>query len=188
MQLTLRQAHKLIEKIGTRLSTVRLTASGSISIYTQEDVGVVVNRERAKFQAELRRQLDLLQARQELRMSIQAANVSEVNNLVAIRKALLDELGTYRHLQNLFPSKENTSIEELQAELATMKATPSTYQHSVSFSMLDANAIDDLDRNINQLQLRVEGIEEQLSIANTSGVVGLSAQSEQLLRREGVIQ
>lgn len=189
MQVNLRQAHKLVEKIGARLGTIRLTTSASFSAFAPEDAEVLLRQAREKFDNEVKRQLDLLNARQEIRMSVQSANTAEVNMLVAIRKGLLDELATYRSIQSSVGTVSSTTPEQLKAELDALRnSTQVSYSNVVNTTIMDEARVKELDRKISQLQLRVEGIEEQLSTANTVGIIGVSEQVEQVLRREGIVQ
>lgn len=189
MQLNLRQAHKLVEKIGQRLGTIRLTSSTSFSIYMTDDFELALRKARDKVELDIKRQLDLLAARQEIRMSVQSANVQEVNNLVAIRKGLLEELATYRHIYTLTGTGNPTTVESMKAELEALRTPGATsYTQSISIELFDEQKAREFDNKISQLQLRVEGIEEQLSTANVTGSIQISQQVEQLLRREGIVQ
>lgn len=191
MQVTLRQAHKLVDKINGRLKTVTLHPVAQISIYAVGDAATLLSEKVAKHQAEQKRHFDLLSARQELRMSIQAVNAAEVNNLVAVRKSVLDELSTWRSIQLAVSDSAVSTAAELEAKLKALRETPSNgYSHNekVEVCLLSAADLEALDKRISTLQLRVEGIEDSLTTANSVGSINISAGTEQLLRREGVIQ
>lgn len=188
MKVTLRQAHKLVEKIAARLATLKLTTQASVSIHDDREPELVMSLAFTNYEKEVNRQLSLLGARQEIRTSVQAVNGVEINGLVAIRKNLLDQLATYRHLQGTV-SDGITSAAELASKIAAEKASTTRYGSDfVAFGVLNPAQVEALDKKINELQLRVEAIEDQLSVSNASVGINLSETTVRVLRSEGIVQ
>lgn len=194
MKVSLRQAHKIVEKISGRLATIRLSAQQTVNIWDETDPEVLLDKLGEQCRQEQKRQLNLLGARQDIRTSIQAVNGTEVNGLVATRKALLDQLATYRHLQGTIPANAISTGTALKAKLAAERAgagggRSSVYSNdTITVSVFTEADVENLDNQINELQLRVEAIEDQLSAANANGSVTIGDFTLAILRKEGIVQ
>jgi hypothetical protein len=191
MKFTLRQAHKLLEKIAARMGTLKLSANQAVSIWTEIPAEEIMAKLLKEYTEQVTRQFDLLNCRQEIRSSIQAINAAEVNGLISIRKGLLDQVATLRHLQGtITASSINTPLalaKKLEAERASSAAGSRYGNESVGVCVLDEAAAAALDRKISSMQLRIEGIEDQLSVANATASIVVTADAMMVLRREGVV-
>lgn len=188
MKITLRQAHKIVEKITARAAEVAVSTTAEVSIHDPRPVEQVFAEERAVYKKNLQRRQDLSGARQEIRSAVQAQNAAEVNGLVSIRKGLLDQIAILRAVHSAFQKNLPSSVPMLAAKLAAEHASSSRYQDMVVFNVLSQAERDTLEKEINTLQLRIEAVEDQLATSNAAAQITLSDITERVLRSEGIIQ
>ena len=100
MKITLRQAHKLIDKINSRLATITISAVQQVNIWEVDDTSQTYDNLKAAFSKQCDRNRELVSARQCIRNQIRIANQKGIDEAVADRKAAMDELGFLRHQLN----------------------------------------------------------------------------------------
>lgn len=190
MKVTLRQAHKLVEKIAGRLGKIELSTQATVNLWDTTPASELYMSLQAELENNIERQLDLLGARQDIRTSVQAVNASEINGLVAARKALLDQLSTYRHLQGTIEKNTISGSDALASKIASSRESPQTSYSidTIRVSLYDDAKVTALDKKINELQLRVEAMEDQLTTSNATAQITIGERTLAVLRREGIVQ
>lgn len=193
MKLTLRQAHKIVEKIVARMATIDVSPIRQVNVWEAE--ALTFDRLLKEFQDAYARNLVLASARQAVRDAIGVANTVKVDGLVSKRKALLDQLGALRSVV----SQATTSLtgitsaaalaQKVEAAKAASKTTNSAYStDTVTIQLLNTVDLAILQKKIDVLQLQVEEVEDQLTTANAvAGAVTISDDVAAILREEGVI-
>lgn len=195
MKITLRQAHKLIDKINSRLATFQISATQQVNIWEVESPAETFANLQGQFQALCARNVALVTARQTIRNQIAVANRNGIDDTVAARKAALDTAGFLRHqLNTVNEHAVNTPValaRKLEAERESAKGSSAANYRGNSdtivvclYSQADVDAIND---KINQTQLAIEKLEDQLSKLNSSTEIDLAVDIEQTLRQEGLL-
>lgn len=197
MNITLRQAHKLIDKIHGRLATFGISATQSVNIWEVEDAATAFQQLEAEFNEIVARNKSLLTARQVIRNLIQQANVGGVDSTIAMRKATLDEIGGHRHILNTIHLGGIASAEALERKIAAERAAAQTSgggggrfrsnDDTVNVCLLGQDEFNELDRLIAVKQLEVEKMEDRLSQLNASTTITLPADVVTILQKEGLV-
>lgn len=191
MELTLRKAHKMIEKLHSRIAQIHLNATAPLGIWDVEPVESRVVAARAQFNNTVDHHFNLLAARQEIRDAIQAKNSIQINQLIADRKRLLDAIGVHRHILSTAQMATVTGNVAAERKIKSLQDSASTTSYGVTehvqVSLLSQEDIDDRTQTINRLLLEVESIEDQLTTANATTTVTLSQQVVATLKAEGLI-
>lgn len=194
MQVTLRQAHKLVDKLTARIAITELTPVKSVNVFEVSSGTATIEALREEFKNTLTVHLNLIAARQFLRDMIQAANgASGINALIQKRKGVTDIIGTYRHvLANAAGSRGLTTGGALTDKAESMRAASKVSTgygttDEVQVSLIDSDEQAEYDRQVQSLQLTIETIEDELTTLNAGTKIGLSSEVEGLLTEEGLI-
>lgn len=197
MKVTLRQAHKLIDKIHGRLATFSISATQSVNIWEVEDAATAFQQLETEFNGMVERNKSLLYTRQVIRNLIQQANVGGVDNTIAVRKATLDEIGGHRHILSTIRMGGVSSADALERKIAAERAAAQTSGGSfgrrgssddmVTVCLLGQDEFNELDRLIAVKQLEVEKLEDRLSQLNASTTITLPADVVTTLQKEGLV-
>lgn len=195
MQLTLRQAHKIVEKITARIATLDVSPTREVNIW-EADANTFDNAVEA-FNTDFERAVALMEARHSVRQQIGAANFAEVDNLIAQRKLLLDRISMLRTIVNGAKTKAVTSQEGLttkvqamtQASAAGGRSSIYGSDDSVTMLVIDPVRVAEMNSNIDALQLQIEAVEDKLTSANSSRdhLVIVSDTVVETLRIEGIV-
>lgn len=195
MKITLRQAHKLIDKINSRLGTFQISATKAVNIWEVEDPASTFLQLTAQFRDLCKRNRALVTARQTIRNLIQQANVGAIDNTIAQRKAELDNEGFLRHLVNTVnPNAINTPTalaRKLEADRAAASASSvASYRgdtNSINICLYSDADVEQIDAQLNAARLVVEKLEDKLSQLNSSTSITLSAETTSTLQAEGLV-
>lgn len=195
MNITLRQAHKLIDKINSRLGQFQISATQQINIWEVESPTETFTKLQEQFQALCGRNTELVTARQTIRNLVADANRNGVDDTIAARKAALDAVGFLRHqLNTVNEHAVNTPsalARKLEAEREAAKASSAVSYRgngdTIAICLYSPADVEALNDKINQGQLAIERLEDQLSKLNSSIEVALPAAVEQTLRQEGLL-
>lgn len=191
MEVTLRKAHKLIEKLHGRLAMIQISGAAMLGIWETQSAETQMAVARDQFDNTIAHQFNLLDARQEIRNSIQTANSLYIDKLIAERKRKLDVVGVYRHILSTVPRTAISSPDAADRKIKTLQdsATTSTYGSTdeVVVSLLSQSDIDGYTQTINRMQLEIEQIEDQLTTENASTKITLSQNVVATLKAEGLI-
>lgn len=190
-QVTLRQGHKLVEKINGRLNTITITPTRSVNIWEVTDAAAIFKQASSEVNNEITREMNLKNARADIRDSIRVVNALAVDDLVAKRKRTLDVIASLRQLQTT-GERGVSSAEALDKKLIATreaaKATTRSYgdNDTITISVFTQEQIKDLDKQIQELQLEIEKIEDALTTANASGKISLGEMTLKVLKDEGL--
>lgn len=194
MQVTLRQAHKLVDKLTARIAITDLNPVRSVNVFEVANGDETVQALRDEFKNTLTVHLNLIAARQFLRDMIQSANIhSGINDQIQKRKGVTDIIGTYRHvLANASTTRGLTTGIALEDKASAVRAASkvtSSYGSTdeINVALIDADEQAEFDRQVQSLQLTIETIEDELTTLNAGTKIGLSSEVEGLLKEEGLI-
>lgn len=194
MKMTLRQAHKLVEKINAKIGSIDVSVTREVTPWTvtADTLGTL----RAEFDKNMARLFALNAARYAVREQIGVGNRAEVDSLVGERKFLLDQIGVLRTIVAGFRATHVSDAAALVAKAQAQQSaaanggTSRYSEDTVSVSLLTAADIEGLNSSIDELQLKIEEIEDRLTSANASrdGAIILSDAVLVTLRQEGLIK
>lgn len=195
MNITLRQAHKLIDKINSRLATLQISATQSVNIWEIEDPAATYTKLSEQFAELCQRNRLLVSARQCIRNQIRVANYAAIDGVIADRKEAMDAAGFIRHQLNTVNDNTVTSPTALErkvaAEREAAKNTTSAARYGSGdtvtvclYSQADVEALND---QLNKQQLEIERLEDQLSKLNSSTEIELAADVAKTLQTEGLM-
>lgn len=189
MQVTLRQAHKLVQKIAARLSTIDISPTRSVNIWDATEV--TFSNAEHEFEQNVARSFKLLEARHDLRTLIGKANWHQVDILVGERKMLLDQLGMARAIMTAVEANSDVSSPAaLQLKITSL--TKSTTSNSlfnndaITIMVAPQSLTDKCSAMIDQLQLQVEATEDRLTTANGQTIL-LSDEIVATLQNESIL-
>lgn len=193
MKFTLRQAHKLVEKITARIATLNISPTREVNVWQADETSFETLQ--ADFDKSLSRQMSLVAARYFIREQIGVANRAEVDSLVAQRKFLLDQIGTLRAVVADVRAHAITSPDALAEKAkatiaaATAGASRGYGDDTVTVCLIDDEALTVYNKKIDALQLKVESIEDQLTSANANrdSCVIVSDAVLAVLKEEGIV-
>ena len=194
MNITLRQAHKLVDKIHGRLATISISATQSVNIWEAEDALATFQRLEAEFNTAVERNNSLLSARQDIRDLIQRENVGAINGIIVRRKMVLDEIGGIRHILGTIQLNSIGSPTALKNKVAADRASQSAGGRSIGYGadsinicILGATQRAEYETRLASLQLEVEQLEDRLTQLNASRGIVLPADVVAILQKEGLV-
>lgn len=195
MNITLRQAHKLIDKINARLGTFHISATKAVNIWEVEDPASTFTQLTAQFTELCKRNRALVTARQTIRNLIQQANVGAIDNTIAQRKAELDNEGFLRHLVNTVNrhaiNTPTALARKLEADRAAASASSvASYRgdtDSIAVCLYSDADVEQIDAQLSASRLAIEKLEDKLSQLNSSTSITLSAETTSALQAEGLV-
>lgn len=195
MKITLRQAHKLIDKINSRLSQMQISATQQVNIWEVENPHDTFINMQEQFQALCARNADLVTTRQVIRNLIADANRHGVDAAIVARKAALDSVSFLRHQLNTVDEHVvNTPAafaRKLEAEREAAKASSTVNYHgntdTITVCLYSQTEVDSINDKINRGQLTVERLEDELSKLNSSIEILLPDDVKQTLENEGLV-
>lgn len=195
MKMTLRQAHKLVEKINAKIGTIELSPSKDVTAWNV-DKNTLSNL-REEFATNLERVQALNAARYAVREQIGVGNRAEVDQLVGTRKYLLDQIGVLRTLVAGVRSSAVVTADALDAKAyasRTAAATGGTSRYggedTITVGLLMEDEVKAHNAAIDNLQLKIEEVEDQLTSANASRDTSIILSDAVLatLRSEGLLK
>lgn len=193
MNITLRQAHKLIDKINSRLATLQISATQAVNIWEIEDPTATYTKLSEQFTELCQRNRLLVSARQCIRNQIRVANYAAIDGVIADRKEAMDAAGFIRHQLNTVNNNAVTSPTALErkvaAEREAAKTTTARYgaDDTVTICLYSQADVDVLNDQLNKQQLEIERLEDQLSKLNSSTEIDLVADVVKTLQSEGLM-
>ena len=193
MNITLRQAHKLIDKINSRLATLQVSATQAVNIWEIEDPTATYTKLSEQFTELCQRNRLLVSTRQCIRNQIRVANYAAIDGVIADRKEAMDAAGFIRHQLNTVNDNAVTSPTALErkvaAEREAAKTTTTRYgaADTVTICLYSQADVDVLNDQLNKQQLEIERLEDQLSKLNSSTEIDLVADVVKTLQSEGLM-
>lgn len=193
MEVSLRQAHKIVEKITARLTSFEITTAKRVNVWELTDAAEAFASARTELANTIDRHSQLVAVRQMVRNGIRSVNARKIDGLVAHRKGLLDLVASMRAVLATVDARAIASPEALVQKVAAVKeASKLSSSHygstdEVTISLLDAAAQAAMDDKINAYQLAIEATEDQLTHENAKGSLVLDDETVVTLREEGII-
>lgn len=193
MNITLRQAHKLIDKINSRLATLQISATQAVNIWEIEDPTATYTKLSEQFAELCQRNRLLVSARQCIRNQIRVANYTAIDGVIADRKEAMDAAGFIRHQLNTVNDNAVASPTALErkvaAEREAAKTTTTRYgaNDMVTICLYSQADVETLNDQLNKQQLEIERLEDQLSKLNSSTEIDLVSDVVKTLQSEGLM-
>lgn len=194
MNITLRQAHKLIDKINSRLATLQISATQTVNIWEIEDPAATYTKLSEQFAELCQRNRLLVSARQCIRNQIRVANYAAIDGVIADRKEAMDAAGFIRHQLNTVNDNTVTSPAALERKVAAEREAAKSNASSrygaadtVAICLYGQADVEALNDQLNKQQLEIERLEDQLSKLNSSTEIELSADVAKTLQSEGLM-
>lgn len=192
MELTLRAAHKLVEKINAHLKTIEVNPLITVNTYEVDDAATLFKQHQDEFNTNMERVGSLLDIRANVRMLIGEQNAaSTIDRLIGNRKAVLERLIAYQRVYN---NRQEGQIASAAALEKKIKAGANTKQEhlfgrsdSVSFTVITKDVKEKLEALIADAKRTIEGIEDNLLNQNVQRKISLSEQQVAVLRSERLI-
>ena len=190
MKITLRQAHKLVDKITERLKTIVISATKTVSIWDVTDGESTFDTSKQAALELIKRNMELIVARQAIRDLIRDANHTTVDQLVSQRKGTLDIIASSRHLLDTCGSGGITSPLALQQKATALReaAAGTSYgSDTITICLVSTEDQSMIDKNIQEYQLLIEDIENKLTTANATTSISIPVEMLQILIDEGIV-
>lgn len=193
MEVSLRQAHKIVEKITARLTTFEITATKRVNVWELTDAAEAFESARDELANTIDRHRELVTTRQLIRNAIRDVNAVKIDSLVAHRKGLLDLIASMRSVIGTVDPRAIATPEALTLKVAAMKESSKTSSghygstDEVTIGLLDTETLALYDQQVNAYQLAIEATEDQLTHENAKGSVVLEDDIVDLLREEGIV-
>lgn len=189
-EITLRQAHKLVEKLNARIASIELDTTIEVSIWDYDPAAVTSAR--VAFNEQTRRLTDLASIRQTIRNMIRIANQQAVDDLITKRKELIDTIGVLRTIVQRASTRTMYTPEALAQKVQatrTAQSSGSSYgtPDTLSVSVLDVSDVERFTTMVEQTQLKIEQVEDQLTRVNSSTMITLSDEVFEQLKKENLI-
>lgn len=193
MNISIRQAHKIVTKIIARMTTIDVSPNKNVTVWCEDPTDVIAEAY-SVFNDSVTRTITLNNIRQEIRHSIGAANCIEINGLISKRKSLLDVIDLYRTIMSSDTGQYIDPAEiVMQMKAAKVQSANATTSYSrsdtINICVLNKTIAESMTKRIDQLQLDIEQVEEELTIANSSSTnrIQLSEETLNVLRAESII-
>lgn len=193
MQVTLRQAHKIVDKLNAKIKSISVSTNIEINIWqatTEEAVKAMLDTAGRQIKEQTERLARLASIRHDVRALIAAANQKRVNELIAARKLTLDTISSVRSLIEMYRPNQHFEAAEIVAQAAANRANTSAFHRSetITVSLVDAKELAEANKSVDALQLQLEQIEDALTAANSdrNNLVNLT-EFAYALREEGIV-
>ena len=193
MELNLRKARKLENKIGLAIKTKKSELSSSFSLRVNEDESAIeglIAAARAIFFLELKEIENLIASKQEIRDQIAKANfVIGINDTIA-QKVLIEEkisfLNEYAKVSvfDLLSTKDAIELNKKQQQSERSSIYART---SVGINILTKIDKDKINADRSKLQREIEALEDKLAELNYSTKITLNSLTFKLLQDNSLI-
>lgn len=186
-QITLRQAHKLVEKLTARIASVEINPTKEVNAWSTVDADDVFLNGTLEFAKAVTLKSHFIGMRHAIRELVSVANGPKINELVAKRRFLLDLIAMQKQVVAGIPSAGINSAEALTKKIESLRAngsTTSSYYETVTVTFLEAADLVDYNELIQSTQLQVDECEDQLTTANSSTTIALEAPVIEFLKQQ----
>jgi len=201
MNITLRQAHKLVEKLTRLQNSITLNRTGGINIWTvaastmnnkaadPTKVQVAIDSQAATFTVECNRKLHAVQFRAAIRERIQTKNQSSgINNAISQRKLALDVLSVYKSVDQNDRDLELSTAAALSGKITQLlNAEPGRQMFGGEVVSFVVPFNNNVKKEIVDLERQIEQIDDQLTTLNASTTINLLPVEVEFLKSENLI-
>jgi hypothetical protein len=193
MELNLRKARKLENKIGLAIKTKKSELSSSFSLRVNEDESAIEGlaaAARANFFLELKEIENLIASKQEIRDQIAKANFAIGINDTIAQKVLIEEkisfLNEYAKIDvfDLLSAKDAIELNKKQQQSERSSIYART---SVGINILTKIDKDKINADRSKLQREIEALEDKLAELNYSTKITLNSLTFKLLQDNSLI-
>lgn len=186
MELTLRQARKLTDKINQHIGTISLSTPNTINIWEvePENAETVFESAVAEFHAKQEQVVKLELIRSSIREAIQVANRDVIDDLVRRRHTAIT-LNSYAHQTLLAGGDEISSGAALARKIAAARESASKTAYSaetLSFRVLTKAQRDQGEAQLRKSKLVVEKLDDAIAVANATTKIVLPEETATVLR------
>lgn len=191
MKISLRQAHKLVQKINDHIGTIDTSSIVHLNVWEIEDSAKALENARNEFSRNVNRVNELQKIRVELRNKIGNTNaLSSISTLIAARKAAGDQLVFLKTIT----AKRNAIVSSqvgLDAKLSQLrsKEAQSAYGRDdmIAVSLLTDEQRKQNELEIVKLQRLIEDAENKLLELNVAIPIELEPESVATLGFENLV-
>lgn len=192
MELTLRAAHKLVEKIKAHIRTIETNPGVSVNTHSIEDSNVLFVEHRRSFEENMSRVDQLMSTVFRLRESIRRENdVQDIDSVVAERSFNLDRIA---HLQRVVNSAKAegqinsaAALKSKTQQILSKGANSSYHDDTVSFSVVGKEQLSALEDQISTTKRLIESLEDQLLNKNIVGKIFIDPSTVEFLHKERLV-
>jgi hypothetical protein len=193
VELTLRQAHKVVDKINLLIKTTDLITTRQLNVFEVSDAEAAFQEAVGEFVLAFTFVEQLTSARNQIRQSIGVANANEIDSIIVQRKQVMDRLAVTK---NVLASSGNgrahlvQSVSGLTAKVEqTLKAEQrNSYRDDIiNISLLTPEFEEQLKSSAKAYQREIESFDEQLLTLNVATKIELSKEMIQVLRDAEII-
>jgi len=192
--ITLRQAHKLVEKINAKIRSIGISPVASVNIWETEDVNQALCKLVETFNTNLVRVQDLTTIKNNVRHEIQVRNEqSGITATIAKRKALLDAFGIVDSLSSTVSSSSDqvTSAAALARKINSVRSqdVANAYRTHDTVAVLLITPLhkQELSNQVEQLKKQIEELDDKLLNLNTTSKAVINERDEEVLKKEHLL-
>jgi len=193
MELTLRAAHKLVDKIDAQIRTIDLNAIVLVNAFdvdrAADQVTNLFIERAAEFDNRLLRVDNLITIRTDVREQIRTQNdVSGIGSVISQRKDKLDRIAMYTRV---FASSHHEQMVStavaLQRQIARVQDAKELHSETVHFSLINSEARVRVEQYVATVKRAVEALEDRLLYLNINTKIMLSTDHVETLKEENLI-
>lgn len=178
--LTLRQAHKLVERINIHLKSLTVETNHYYNMWDAENASAWLKSKQDEYQQFLDLSFKLISARSAIRSAVQRANHSKINELISQRKLINEQIMFAQN--NIIQRYQRgvTSPTTLQHKVEQLKANQSE-NDTIEVGMISDQLIADYKTTVAELKQQLIGLEETLLQLNVTTTITLTDDVTDLL-------
>jgi hypothetical protein len=192
MELTLRAAHKLVEKLNAHIKTIEVNPLVTVNTFEIDNAADLFAQHQKVFDENMERLADVQEVRNYLRLEIGKQNAGSIDTLIAQRKFAIERLAAYnRILETAKQEGQITTAAALERKIKseTTSKRESLYGRSdtVTFSLVNKSTKTILEGMVAAAKRAIEQTEDDLLRYNISLKVVLTDKHVEVLKKERLI-
>lgn len=187
--ISLKTARLIDSRLTAKLKT-SLATSHTINVYSEDAPAEWLNTKQAATANAISRRIQLLDVKQNLRNAIQSANErSGINQLLGLRKTLLDKIQVWKTITNTVEHDDTFPINArmLNSIKDARKASVSYGSETVTVCTVDQSLVEHVAVELRSLRNQLDVVEEKLASLNAKTELEFDDQSVfEILKQEGI--